>query len=73
MKNLYNLLRRRGYTPTKFAEDMNVTLSTVSYWNKGKRTPSLDKFQKMCLILELDAEESMELLNHLNIIAEMED
>jgi len=71
MKSFYRLLKIKGYTPKQFANIVGVTISTVSYWNSGDRMPSMDKFAKIILILDLKDEQVVALINDFTTISKV--
>ena len=52
-KRLYNVLIWKGITQTKFAKLINVNKTAVTQWIQGKTYPKLEKFCKICKILNI--------------------
>ena len=42
-----NLLKERGITAYKVAQDTGITTATLSSWKKGRYTPTREKLQKI--------------------------
>lgn len=42
-----NLLKERGITAYKVAQDTGITTATLSSWKKGRYTPKREKLQKL--------------------------
>lgn len=42
-----NLLKERGVTAYKVAQDTGITTATLSSWKKGRYTPKREKLQKL--------------------------
>ena len=42
-----NLLKERGITAYKVAQDTGITTATLSSWKKGRYTPKREKLQKI--------------------------
>lgn len=51
-KKLEIALKWKGMTKTKLAEILKVHKTTISDWTKGKANPTLEKFYRICLILD---------------------
>ena len=51
--NLRNLLAKHNYTQKYIAEKLNVSTGTVNEWVKGKKTPRMDKIQRLADLLEV--------------------
>ena len=51
-KRLKDALIWKGITQTKLAEILGIHKTAVSEWIKGKTFPTLEKFYKICLILD---------------------
>lgn len=47
MKGLKEIRKKRGYTQLKVAMDLNISREALSYYESGKRTPSLQMLVKM--------------------------
>lgn len=52
-ENLSLLRRQKGYTKAELAEKLNVSATSVGYWEKGKTKPKLDMIDKLAEILEV--------------------
>ena len=50
---LKNLIESAGYTQKEFAKDLNLSLSTVTFWIAGEKLPRVDHFLKMCKKLKV--------------------
>lgn len=53
-KQLKKLLDKRDITMTKLAEDMNVSVQTISRWCKGEVVPSMKKIDWLCEYFRCD-------------------
>lgn len=51
-KNLKNALIWKGITQTKLAEILSIHKTAVTEWITGRTYPTLEKFYKICLILD---------------------
>lgn len=49
--------KEKGYSQQYVADRMNVTRSTIHYWEKGKRQMFAYQFFDLCKIYGLDANE----------------
>lgn len=52
MLNLKIARIKKGYTQKFIAEQLNVSLNTVSRWEKGERTMTVDKLIQLAEILD---------------------
>lgn len=52
MLNLKLARIKKGYTQKFIAEQLNVSLNTVSRWEKGERTMTVDKLIQLAEILD---------------------
>ncbi len=44
---LKSLIERAGYTQKQFAKELNLSLSTVTFYIAGKKLPRVDRFLEM--------------------------
>lgn len=51
----------RNMTQKELAEKLEVYPKDVCRWEKGERTPSLEKFADICRVLDASADELLEL------------
>ena len=56
-KNLIEAIRLSGMTQTAIAQQLNIRQQTVAQYISGKAMPSLDTFANLCVLLDLDANE----------------
>lgn len=47
MKGLQEIRKKKGYSQLKVAMDLNISREALSYYETGKRNPSLDMLIKM--------------------------
>ena len=47
MKGLQEIRKRKGYSQLKVAMDLNISREALSYYESGKRNPSIDMLIKM--------------------------
>ena len=47
MKGLRKIRNKKGYSQLKVAMDLNISREALSYYETGKRTPSLDMLIKL--------------------------
>ncbi|MGN0512753.1 MAG: helix-turn-helix domain-containing protein [Lachnospiraceae bacterium] len=50
-----------GVTQTELAEQLGVHQKDISRWENGERTPALETFAKICRILEVSADDMLEI------------
>lgn len=55
--NLIEAIKTSGLTQTQIAEKLNIKQQTVSQYLSGRAMPSLDTFANLCVLLDLDANE----------------
>lgn len=55
--NLIEAIKTSGFTQTQIAEKLNIKQQTVSQYLSGRAMPSLDTFANLCVLLDLDANE----------------
>lgn len=55
--NLIEAIKMSGMTQTMIAEKLNIKQQTVSKYLYGIAMPSLDTFANICVVLDLDANE----------------
>lgn len=63
IKNLYNIRKQKGYTQKELAFGIGVSESLISYWESGKRVPSLKTLENLVNFLDIDINE----LFHINM------
>ncbi len=51
---LKSLIDSAGYTQKSFAQSLNLSLSTVTYYIAGEKLPRIDRFLEMCRKLKVD-------------------
>ncbi len=60
---------RRGWTQAELAEKLEVSQSTISFWERGVETPSLDNQVRLATLIpdifELLAEQETDLISRL--------
>ena len=54
-EKLKSAIRQSGLTQKAIGEKIGVKQSCIAHYIKGDRTPTLDTFANLCVILELDA------------------
>jgi transcriptional regulator with XRE-family HTH domain len=50
---LKSLIESAGYTQKEFAKNLNLNLSTVTFYIAGEKLPRVDRFLQMCKILNV--------------------
>ena len=56
-KNLVEAIKTSGMSQTEIAKKLNVKQPSVAKYLSGRTMPSLDTFANLCVILDLDANE----------------
>ena len=56
-KNLVEAIKTSGMSQTEIAKKLNVKQPSVAKYLSGRAMPSLDTFANLCVILDLDANE----------------
>ena len=56
-KNLIEAIRLSGMTQMAIAQQLNIRQQIVAQYISGKAMPSLDTFANLCVLLDLDANE----------------
>jgi transcriptional regulator with XRE-family HTH domain len=56
-EHLKDLLRIKGFSQKRLAENLNVQSSTVNQWVNGKREPEFDVLLKICVFLDVEPNE----------------
>ena len=56
-KNLIEAIKLSGMTQTEIAKKLNIRQQSVGKYLQGITMPSLDTFANICIILDLDANE----------------
>ncbi len=59
--NIKKFRERRGITATNMAKMLNVGRKTYYNYENGRTDPSLRTFAKICKILEISADEALEI------------
>jgi transcriptional regulator with XRE-family HTH domain len=50
---LKSLIESAGYTQKEFAKELNLNLSTVTFYVAGQKLPRIDRFLEMCKKLKV--------------------
>ncbi len=53
-EHLADLLRIKGLSQKKLAEELKVQSSTVNQWVRGKREPNYDLLLRICVFLDVE-------------------
>lgn len=61
--NLIEAIKSSGKTQTQLAKELQVTQSCIAHYIKGDILPSLDTFANLCVLLDLDPVEILDLKN----------
>ena len=56
-KNLIEAIKTSGMSQTEIAKKLNVKQPSIAKYLSGRAMPSLDTFANLCVILDLDANE----------------
>ena len=56
-KNLIEAIKLSGMTQTEIAKKLNIRQQSVGKYLQGIAMPSLDTFANLCVLLDLDANE----------------
>ena len=56
-EKLVEAIKLSGKTQTQLAKELNIKQPTIAQYIKGRAMPSLDTFANLCVILDLDANE----------------
>ena len=56
-KNLIEAIKTSGMSQTEIAKKLNVKQPSVAKYLSGRAMPSLDTFANLCVLLDLDANE----------------
>ena len=56
-KNLIEAIKTSGMTQTQIANELNIRQQNIAQYLSGRAMPSLDTFANLCVILDLDANE----------------
>ncbi len=56
-KNLVDAIKTSGMTQTEIASKLNIKQPNIAKYLSGKSMPSLDTFANLCVLLDLDANE----------------
>ena len=55
--NLIEAIKMSGMTQTEIAKKLNIRQQNIAQYLSGRAMPSLDTFANLCVILDLDANE----------------
>ena len=55
--NLIEAIKMSGMTQTEIAKKLNIRQQNIAQYLPGRAMPSLDTFANLCVILDLDANE----------------
>ena len=56
-KNLVEAIKTSGMSQTEIAKKLNIRQQNIAQYLSGRAMPSLDTFANLCVILDLDANE----------------
>lgn len=56
-KKIKELRLRDGYNQSKLADQLGLTATAISYWERGKATPSTETLYKICDIFNVNIQE----------------
>ncbi len=54
-EQISNAIKHSGIKQTVLAEKLGVSQQLISAYLRGKKSPSLDTFARLCIVLGLDA------------------
>ena len=54
-------LKYSKYSQKEIAEKLGISVSNISNWKKGKNLPSLEMFYQLCILLEISADDILEI------------
>ena len=57
MNNLKKIFKKKGITQKWLSEQLNVTTVTINNWCQNKIQPSLETFEKIAKILNINKKE----------------
>lgn len=60
-ENLKNARKASGITQKELAEKLNVYQKDISRWENGERSPSVETFREICIVLGASADEILEI------------
>ena len=60
-EKLREVRKKRGLSQKQLAEELGVYQKDISRWEKGLYSPSTDTFRSICVILNVSADEMLEL------------
>lgn len=55
--NFLLLLRNKGFTQTRLAQELNISVPSVNAWVTNKAKPSIENIVKMSAVLNADVDE----------------
>lgn len=55
--NFLMLLRKKGFTQTRLAQELNISVPSVNAWVTNKAKPSIENVFKMSAVLSTDVDE----------------
>ena len=61
--NLQNAIKESGLPRTEISKKVGIRPATLSQYLSGRAMPALDTFAKLCVCLDLDANEILEIVN----------
>ena len=56
-KNIVEAIKTSGMSQIEIAKKLNIKQPTIAQYLSGRAMPSLDTFANLCVILDLDANE----------------
>ncbi len=62
-ENLKRLRQEANLSQKQVADYLNVKIYTISDWERGRAEPSLDAFQKLCVLFDVASDEVLEIDN----------
>lgn len=61
--NLQNAIKNSGLAKNQISKSVGIRPATLSQYLSGRSMPALDTFARLCVVLDLDANEILEITN----------
>lgn len=55
--NFVTLLRKKGFTQTRLADELGISIPSVNKWVTNKAKPTIDNVAKMSALLDMSIDE----------------
>ncbi|MCM1305852.1 MAG: helix-turn-helix domain-containing protein [Bacteroides sp.] len=59
--NLQNAIKQSGLQQKEISEKIGISQATISQYMSGRAMPALDTFARLCVALDLDANEILQI------------